>query len=244
MSSKKVIEGEVYKTKLNGEFVVLKRYSHDKVLIKFTDDFGFETITRECHVRDGNIKNPYHPRVYGVGYTGVGIYSSKTHKIIYKIWIRMLERCYSKTWQVKKPTYKGCYVCKEWHCFQNFAKWFVAQEDCGKGYELDKDLLVKDNKLYSPETCILLPRRVNLMLTTSTINNKLGIVGVVERCGRYSASIQIDGKMKHIGSYSTAKEASLAYAKEKEAYVRRVAISMKSEISQKAFDALMSWSVY
>lgn len=244
MSSKKVKEGEIYKTKLNGDFVVLKRYRNDKVLIKFVDDFGFETITKESHIRDGIVKNPYYPRVYGMGYIGVGIYSYKTHEHIYKIWNRMLERCYSKTCQTNKPTYIGCYVCKEWHCLQDFAKWFVEQEDCEKGYELDKDLLVKGNKLYSPETCILLPRKVNLMLNTAANNNKLGIVGVIERCGRYSASIHIDGKTKYLGTYDTSKEASLAYAKEKEEYVRKVALSIKSEISQRAFDALMSWVVY
>lgn len=244
MSINTVKEGEKYQTKFNGEFIVIKRYRNDKVLIKFADEFGFETITRESHIREGNIKNPYYPRVFGVGYTGVGIYSHKTHEHIYKMWNRMLERCYSKTSQTNKPTYIGCNVCKEWHCLQDFAKWFVEQEDCEKGYELDKDLLVKGNKLYSPETCVLLPRKVNLMLTAAASNNKLGIVGVIERCGKYSASVYIDGKIKCLGTYDTSKEASLAYAKEKEAYVRKVALSIKSEISQRAFDALMSWVVY
>ena len=71
----------------------------------------------------------------------------------YRRWVHMLERCYSERYQEKKPTYIGCTVCEEWLRFSNFKSWMETQDWEGK--HLDKDLLVEGNKIYSPDTCIL-----------------------------------------------------------------------------------------
>lgn len=78
---------------------------------------------------------------------------------VYKRWIHMLARCYSKRELNLRPTYHGCTVCEEWHRFSNFKRWMESQDWQGK--QLDKDLLVKGNKIYSPDTCIFISQQLN-----------------------------------------------------------------------------------
>jgi len=89
----------------------------------------------------------------------------------------MLRRCYDPKSHIKHPTYKNVTVCKEWHNFQVFAEWFEAQHK-EEWYELDKDLLSRDNKIYSPETCLLIPCSLNSFLPNSQTNNTSGYTGV------------------------------------------------------------------
>ena len=86
----------------------------------------------------------------------------------YSRWNDMLARCYTTSYKQRFPTYEGCYVCKEWLIFSNFKAWMEKQDWEGK--ELDKDLLVSRNKVYSPETCVFVDKRVNLFLTESSAN--------------------------------------------------------------------------
>lgn len=77
----------------------------------------------------------------------------------YDRWKSMLERCYSKKFKLKNPAYIGCSVCEEWLTFSNFKAWMEKQDWQGK--ELDKDLLVTGNKVYSPDRCIFLDKEIN-----------------------------------------------------------------------------------
>ena len=73
--------------------------------------------------------------------------------------MKILERGYSKLWKEKHPTYENVYVCEEWHNFQNFAKWYYNNYYSinEERMEIDKDILYKNNKVYSPDTCIIVP---------------------------------------------------------------------------------------
>lgn len=83
----------------------------------------------------------------------------------YRVWSGMLERCYSKKSLERRPSYAGCSVAEEWHLFSNFKKWMEAQDWHGK--ELDKDILFKGNKVYSPERCVFIDGLTN----TFTLDN-------------------------------------------------------------------------
>jgi hypothetical protein len=101
-------------------------------------------------------------KVYGVGFIGEGKFKSSLNGVrskAHKTWTGMLERCYSEKCHARNPTYKECSVCDEWHNFQNFAKWFF--KNYIKGFELDKDIKVKGNKIYSPDTCIFVSPKKN-----------------------------------------------------------------------------------
>jgi hypothetical protein len=104
--------------------------------------------------------------VCGVGINDADYYTSrkKNKKNIWRCpfyarWSLMLNRCYSSKFHKNHPTYIGCSVCPEWHKFSNFRLWMIEQK--WEGMELDKDLLVRGNKVYSPDTCCFLPKTVN-----------------------------------------------------------------------------------
>jgi len=174
------------------------------------------------HVKTGEVKYPYHQSVFNVGYIGVGKYSKKSDKLAYQKWSHMLERCYSHKCQKKHPTYIGCSVDKRWHNFQVFAKWFYKYyPKDGLKYELDKDIRVEDNKIYSSYTCMFVPKRVNKFMTNIQSANTSGYTGVSwdKEKSKWKASISIDGKNKHLGYFKCIKTASRIYqkAREKEA---------------------------
>lgn len=81
----------------------------------------------------------------------------------YETWRNMLRRCYSVKFLEKNPTYKDCSVCDEWLTFSNFKSWMETQDWEGK--QLDKDLLIYKNKVYSPETCCFIAKEINVVLT-------------------------------------------------------------------------------
>ncbi|TCJ01061.1 AP2 domain-containing protein, partial [Cytobacillus praedii] len=114
----------------------------------------------------GEVTNVYDISIYGVGSIGDGLYKTSVKGKIspqYKSWHSMMTRCYNDKYQEKQPTYKGCTVVEEWHNFQNFAKWYDENyyEVEGDKMQLDKDIIVKGNKVYSPNTCVFVPQSIN-----------------------------------------------------------------------------------
>ncbi len=148
-----------------GDFEVLEILGWSKVLIRFIKT-GYETFAQSPHIKAGSVKDITHPSRFGIGYLGVGKYKfSEGGKatLTTVLWKSMLERCYCPKFQNKMPTYRGCSVCPEWHNFQIFAEWVESNYPTdGVTYQLDKDLLVKGNKVYSPTTCTFLTRQQNV----------------------------------------------------------------------------------
>lgn len=157
-----VAVGAEFETNNYGRLIVVKYNSSRDVEVEFIST-SFKTSASLARIRSGAVKDHYAPSVYGVGFLGDG-WSLPISKDAYKCWTRMLERCYSDKWHKKKPTYKGCIVCDEWHSFHNFAKWYEDNyPKDGKRYQLDKDLSCYGDrgKLYSPETCIFVTNAIN-----------------------------------------------------------------------------------
>ena len=103
--------------------------------------------------------------VYGMGVNDLDepVYINGKQLKFYGTWTQMLQRCFSGKSQAKYPTYIGCTVSKEWLSLSAFKVWFNA--NYRENAELDKDILVKGNKVYSPETCRFVPHYVNSLLT-------------------------------------------------------------------------------
>lgn len=168
------------------------------------------------------------------------------HYKFYQTWKSMFRRCYSKIFHAKQSTYSDCTVCDEWLLLSNFKKWF--DENYIEGYALDKDILVKGNKVYSPETCCFVPNEINALLTKrQNYRGKLPIgVTINNKSFYYIATINLNGrKRKYIGSFSTPEEAFEAYKKAKEEYIKEVAEKYYKEgaISEKVYNALMNYEV-
>lgn len=149
-------------------------------VVKFNDHAGYVREAKHSSILRGVVKNPYQPRIFGVGYLGVGPYltrwtdpngnSYKTKE--YRAWQNMLERSYGEKYQARNPTYVGCSVHPDWHNFQTFAEWYTSQPNHWVDYfQLDKDLLYPGNKLYSSGTCVLIPGEINSMLNMGANHN-------------------------------------------------------------------------
>lgn len=111
----------------------------------------------------------YKITVHGAGYLGFGkfkCWDNSTGKTTeeYRAWAAMLRRVYDSKTHRLHPYYRGMAVCEEWLNFQVFAEWYTSHKNYGLGFELDKDVLSTGDKLYSPETCTLLPKEINASL--------------------------------------------------------------------------------
>lgn len=190
--------------------------------------------------------------LFGVGINDdKEIHSKKHESIAYRKWRTMLARCYSKSYHQKQKTYMGCSVCTDWLTFSNFKRWHEANYK--DGYELDKDLLVKGNKVYSPNTCCYVPKEINsLLLSCKSARGSLPI-GVIEHktpkkvmyVAQSSTSLFGKRENNYLGSYDTPKEAFLAYKKFKEIYIKEVANSYftQGKITKEVYKALTNYEI-
>lgn len=156
-----MITGTHHMTNTYGELEVVEYNNHNTVRVKFLAT-GYEPVVRAGNIRRGKVKDLLVPSVYGVGYVGDGGFAPSIDRKptkTYKTWASMLQRCYDKKFQAGNPTYTDCSVDPEWHNFQNFAEWMSKQDYRGK--ELDKDIKVKGNEVYSPETCMFVTQAEN-----------------------------------------------------------------------------------
>ncbi len=232
--------GEKYITK-EGYEIEIVRYgnSHDCDVL-FLNGGHIVSSKYYREIINGSIKNPFHKSVFGVGYFGQGRFSSDKNKNAYRTWINVLQRGYYQEYKLKNPSYKGCSVAEKWHNFQNFAKWF--EENYVEGWHLDKDILVKGNKIYSPETCCFVPREINNLFII--YNRKRGNlpIGVRKEVG-YSARLNKKGKNIHLGTFTTIKEAFNAYKVAKEIYIKEMANEWRCQINSSVYEALVNYKV-
>ena len=167
-----------------------------------------------------------------------------SHTNAYTHWRNMLARCFDKEYMVCRPTYSDCTVCQEWLLFSNFKKWF--DQFNYENYHLDKDILIKGNKHYSPDTCCLVPQEINTLLTRRQGSRGQHPIGVcyIKRSGKYSATIH---KMRnvHLGLFDTPEEAFQAYKSAKEHYVKERATKyfQEGKITHRVYQALMEYQV-
>lgn len=206
--------------------------------------------TRYDHFKRGNISCPYEKKSFNIGYLGEGRYNASINGKLtkcYNIWQGMLSRCYNPKYIQKYPTYNECEVCPEWHNFQVFAEWFEKNfyEIEGQRMDIDKDILCKGNKIYSPDTCVVVPQNINKLFTKC--NNSRGKlpVGVSyhKLNEKYIARCHVKGKLKHLGYYDTKKEAFQVYKKFKEDYIKKVAEEYKEKIPTKLYNAMLKYEV-
>tara|TARA_R110001632_G_scaffold83617_9_gene184997 strand:+ start:3880 stop:4521 length:642 start_codon:yes stop_codon:yes gene_type:complete len=153
---------KTYESNSCGTLSVVDYINASRVLVRFTDT-GYQRFAEAGAIKLGQVKDALHPVINGVGFIGCGAYKSKLkrkHTKQYIAWRNMLNRCYCPKTQERQPTYKGCTVAEEWHNFQTFAKWF--DENYTDGFQLDKDIKIKANKVYSPDNCMFVSRSDNV----------------------------------------------------------------------------------
>ena len=241
----KIHVGKICNTNTYGKIEILEVLSLTHVKVKFLES-GHITDTWLSSTLTGKIKDISRSRVYGVGYLGgdqpKNIGSTKE----YRVWKNMLERCYGENRLVKSPSYDGCSVSDEFLNFTFFKDWCNNQVGFGnEGYHFDKDLLVKGNKVYSPDTCCFIPVEINSLLTTTNKRRGDTPIGVCVRKKKkgYQACLCINGKDKHLGSFDCPIKAFESYKVAREAYYKEKAEQWKGKISDEAYEALKNRKV-
>lgn len=248
--------GEVKLSNEGCEMKIIEYNGRHDIMVEFQDEYKAKVHTCYGNFKSGKVKNPYHKSVYNVGYLGIGEYRCKNegkYTKEYTAWHSMLQRCYDPYELNRCPTYINCFVCNEWHNFQNFAKWYKENYyECNdEKMCLDKDILIKGNKIYSPDTCMIVPERINtLFLKQKSVRGKypIGVYWCKER-NKYHVHFQMydetikKSKPKFIGRYDTIEEAFLNYKQFKENNIKQTADKYKDLIPQKLYEALYKYEV-
>ena len=200
---------------------------------------------RYDNFKNGKIKCPYEPSTYGVGYLGEGKYTATENgklKIEYIIWYDMLKRCYDPKYQEKYSTYKGCEVEEYLLDFQHMCEWLDKNyyEVPGEQMCLDKDILNKGNKIYSRETCIFVPQRINKLFVKSDKARGKNPIGVSDLpSGNYRVFCNNGyGKQVYLGAYRTKEEAFQVYKNYKEKVIKEVIDSYERKIPEPHYSRL------
>lgn len=132
---------------------------------------------------------------------------------IYSRWRSMVDRCKGKPRQSR--AYDECDIDERFKMFSSFLRW--SQEE-GFSYEnaklahLDKDIRVKGNKIYSPDTCAFVPRGINSLIVDLGKQGGDLPSGVINRkCYRskkwsFNSMIMDKGKVKYLGVRGTPEE--------------------------------------
>ncbi len=146
----------------------------------------------------------------------------------------MLKRCYSKTRDIKHPSYKECLVCDEWLLFSNFRRWVIEQEQLHGslvGMQLDKDIIEPSNKMYCPDKCAFVSVKVNSFVLESNASRGVCPIGVIKQDNRYKSQCQNPfkrGKV-YLGRHDTPEEAHEAWREQKHIFACLLADTCKDD---------------
>ena len=198
--------------------------------------------TKQSERQKGNPNLGARKLLFGVARVDVPYVVGKTPAYIH--WTNVLVRCCDESYKEKKPTYKDCTICEEWKLFSNFKKWF--DENYVEGYALDKDILVKGNKVYSPYTCCFVPMGLNSLLTKRDNHRGDYPIGVLKpKRGRFIAEFTKNKKRCIVGRYDTPEEAFYAYKEAKEKHIKDVAQEYfnKGLIAENVYQALLNYEI-
>ena len=142
--------------------------------------------------------------------------------------------------------------CSDWLYYENFYEWIHSQDNFdrwlnGKRWEIDKDIILKGNKIYSPETCFLVPHNVNCLFLKSKASRGKMPIGVTKNDDAYESHCNnpLTGEIGYIGSSSTIEGAFLIYKKYKEKLIKQVAQIEygKNNITKECYNAMLKYEV-
>ena len=240
-------------------FIIDYKDAHN-VMVMFYDTMSISTM-EYSNLKKGSFLDRYKPSLYGVGYLGK---SGRTeqNKMTYRAWNHILSRCYNPEVQKKQPYYYDCSVDPRWHCFAVFEEWFIQQEQrhfkedygIGRRWSIDKDILVRGNKVYSPETCCFVPNEINAAVTKP--KRRIAHIELPEGVGLikpkttgckigYTARAHTGTteKERYLGYYDTPEKAFKVYKRTKEGHIKSLAEKWKGKIDEKVYEALINWEI-
>lgn len=252
--------GKEFTNKLGHRCFVIDYKDAHNVMVMFYETMSVSTM-EYGNLKKGSFIDRFKPSLYGVGYLGKTGRTINNEKA-YAAWNHILSRCYNPEVQKKQPYYYDCSVDTRWHCFAVFEKWFMQQDqrhfkedyDVGRRWSIDKDILVRGNKVYSPETCCFVPNEINSAVTKP--KRRLSHQGLPEGVGLikpktlgskvgYTARAHTGttDKDRYLGYYDTPEKAFKVYKRVKEGHIKSLAEKWKGKIDDKVYEALLEWKI-
>lgn len=166
--------------KYNKQGCLMKIVEYNKssdIVIEFQDKRKTRIKTMYKEFVKGSIKNPYHPTIYGVGMRGKKYPAKVNGKICreYYTWRNMLYKVFDDKYKEKYHTHLNAKCCEEWLCFENFYEWIHEQSNVenflnGNNWILNRKIIDKNNEVYSPEYCCLVPQNVDRLFIKPDLN--------------------------------------------------------------------------
>ena len=229
-----------------GSYMIIKNYKQWNDIDVYFPEYNWTSKHMEySQFKKGQIKCPYEPRVCNIGFIGEGQYSNKEHHLCYEHWRAMINRCCNDS------RYIDCEVCEEWLNFQNFAQWYELNyyEIPGEIMCLDKDILIKGNKIYSPETCCFVPNDINILFVTRKNNRGDCPIGIKskKKNGKFEVACSIaknkNKERQYLGIYDSIEEAFNVYKEFKENYIKQIADEYAYYLPLEVYTAMYNWEI-
>lgn len=234
---------------------IIKDNGYDDIVVEFNDIYKAKVHTKMCHFNTGKVRNPYTPTVYNKGYIGEKYPCKINNKDVkeYKEWHSMLMRCLDPKLKEYRHTYDNVDCCKEWLSYENFYEWIHHQTNYYNlkdiSWAVDKDILVKGNKMYEPSKCCLVPEYINGLFIKKQASRGEYPIGVCfdknSKKFRATCSNPFTKKYVSIGYYSTPETAFNAYKEYKESIIKEMADReyKNGNITRQCFEAMKNYQV-
>ena len=208
-----------------------------------SEEFIIKVMNDIRYKPDNWSKRAMEPVMCGIGYRGLEGVDCTAES--YLKWYDMINRCYNAKFHERQPQYKGGTVCEEWLNYSNFKVWYDQNKIHGMALDLDKDILFKGNKVYSPETCCFVPHAINtLFLSRKEARGEYPIgVSYEKEKKKFRACMAFMGKQIKLGTFDTAEAAFARYKEYKEDFIQDMAEQYRDEIPNKVYEAMMNWKI-
>ena len=249
LENKVKYEGLRFET-ANGTCEVVEYVNNESVKVRFVET-GYEKDVWLKSVKTGNIRDCTAPTLFGVGVVGETNLKTKGNDAKeYTLWKNMLKRCYDFNYKKDFPSYSLATTTESFRYFVKFVYWcnkqvgFNEKDDKGRPFHLDKDILIKGNKLYSEDTCCFVPPEINGLFTKADRKRGNYPVGVSFNKGKGKFEVYCwNNNTRYLGSYATVEEAFYVYKTTKESHIKLLAEKWKDNIDPRIYEALINYQV-
>lgn len=242
--------GDEFYSEKYGVYKVTDYRVYRDVEIEFVNT-GYKYRTTSKSILTDNVRDKLAYVIEDIGCFGVGHYTttscSKTFaNTAYKVWREMLRRCHTEdSSSYGRYGARGVTVCEEWRNFQVFAEWY--EKNYKRGFEIDKDILSGSTKIYSPETCRLIPHTINTAVSGIVDGKLINFRGYQydKRSGKYRVCMRLDGKPYSGSYYESQKDAFMEYKRLKEGELQRVVTEEyeRGNIDKLIYETVLSWEI-
>ena len=225
--------------------VNINSYGHKMTIISYRSERDIEVVFEDGYIKkcsygrfkSGNVKNNNMPSKYGVGYIGdTTTKCDGVEKLSYRVWVSILDRTLGN----KLRSYDNVSISDEWLCYAVFEKWY--NENYYKVNDekmcIDKDVLCNTGaKIYSKDTCIIIPERINNVFV-SFYNSETGATYRAKRNAYEVSCRDFTGKKVYLGYYKNKEDALITYREFKIKTIIEVIESYKDKLPSHIYNIL------